>query len=78
MMSKVYWDDFDIEGSGTDVLRGNRETYIGRVVEEPRYNPTTVAMVVGATGVLAVIGTVMARGGLESLKVRRRRSGLLW
>ena len=60
MMSTVHWDDFDMEGSGTAVLRGKKETYVGRVVEEPQHNAVTVAAVVGVTSLLAVIGAVMA------------------
>ena len=59
MMSTVHWDDFDMEGSGTAVLRGKKETYVGRVVEEPQHNAATVAAVVGATSFLAVVGAVM-------------------
>lgn len=70
MMSKVHWGDFDVEGSGADVLRGRKGTYVGRAVEEPQYNPLHIAYAVGATGLLAAVGTFLARGGGRYLKVR--------
>jgi hypothetical protein len=70
MMSKVSWDDFEMEGSGIEVLRGKKETHVGRAVEEPQYNPLHVAYALGATGVLAVVGTFLSRGGGRYLKVR--------
>lgn len=69
MMSKVHWEDFDVSGSGAEVLRGKKDTNIGRVVEEPQYNPVHVAYALGATGILAAVGTFLARGGTRYLKV---------
>jgi hypothetical protein len=72
MMSTVHWDDFDMEGSGTGVLCGKKERYVGRAVEEPQYNAATVAAVVGATSLLVAMGTVVgvALFGSRSLRIR--------
>lgn len=69
MLAKVNWEDFDIEGSGAELLRGKKETYIGRVVEEPQYNPVHVAYALGATGIAVAAGMFLARGGARYLKV---------
>jgi len=70
MMSTVHWDDFDMEGSGAGVLRGKKERYVGRAVEEPQFKVATVATVVGVTSLLAAIGTVMGKGGMKSMGAR--------
>ena len=70
MMSTVHWDDFDMEGSSTGVLRGKKERYVGRAVEEPQFKVATVATVVGVTSLLAAIGTVMGKGGMKSMGAR--------
>lgn len=69
MLSSVHWSDFDVAGSGAQVLRSQKDAYVGRAVEEPHINPSMVAFVVGATGVLAAAGTFLARGGSRYLKV---------
>ncbi|KAJ9622704.1 hypothetical protein H2203_006355 [Taxawa tesnikishii (nom. ined.)] len=43
-LSKVNWDDYEIEGSGSDVLSGKKETKIGRVYEETRVSDKTLTV----------------------------------
>ena len=59
MMSTVYWEDFEMEGSGMGVLRAKKETYVGRAVEEPQCNAVMMAAVVGVTSLLAAIGIAL-------------------
>jgi len=70
LLSNVHWADFDVEGSGAQLLRGKKDTNVGRAVEEPQLNPSTLAYLVGATGVLAAVGTFLARGGSRYLNLK--------
>lgn len=70
-LSKVNWDDYEIEGSGSDVLSGKKETKIGRVYEETRVSDKTLT-VLGAVSVAAVAAGWLARNSryLSAIKAR--------
>jgi hypothetical protein len=69
LLSKVKWDELDISGSGSDVLRGKKETNLGRVVEESQVGLQTIAWGLGAVSVFAVVGGIVARNA-RLLKAR--------
>lgn len=70
-LSKIDWDDYDIEGSAKQELDGKGEVDIGRVVEESRVSDLTVAAL-SVVGVAAVAAGFMARHSryLSSVRVR--------
>lgn len=56
MLAKVDWADFEALGKGSGVVFGQKETKLGRVVEETRVSNTALAV-----GVLAVAGGILLR-----------------
>lgn len=69
-LSQVDWDDYEIEGSGSAILSGKKETRVGRVVEESRVSDATL-MLAAASVALAAAGW-LARNSkfMSSLRVR--------
>ncbi|OJD36157.1 cyclohexanone monooxygenase [Diplodia corticola] len=61
-LETVHWDEFVLEGSGADVVN-QRDTKVGRVVEETRVSNTTIAL--SALSMLAVAGGFLARGNMR-------------
>lgn len=61
-LERVHWDDFIVEGSGADVV-GQKDTRVGRVVEETRVSNTTIAL--SALSMLAVAGGFFARNNVR-------------
>ncbi|KAK4906455.1 hypothetical protein LTR28_000598, partial [Elasticomyces elasticus] len=57
-LSKVDWDDFELRGSGKEVLQGKKQTKVGRVHEETMVSDRTLAVM----SVLSV--TLVAAGWL--------------
>lgn len=70
-LSKVRWDDYEVEGDGTEVLEGKEETSIGRVVEETRVSDAMLA-VLGAAGMAVVAAGWLARNSKYLNRVRVR------
>jgi len=74
MLATVQWSDFEIEGDGKEVLRGEKEVRIGRVKEES----VVGSGVLGMMGLVSVTTAVLAAGwlvrgggrGLGGLRVR--------
>ena len=63
LVETVQWDDFEIEGDGEDVLKGRKESKIGRVREESLVGDRTLSLL-GAVSVGAVVlAGVWARAG---------------
>lgn len=60
MLAKVDWADFEALGKGSGVVFRQKETKLGRVVEETRVSNMTLAL--SAAGVLAVAGGILLRG----------------
>lgn len=58
LLSHVEWNDFEAEGTGTDMIHKDDRTYIGRVVEETRFSLRTLAVV--TTGLCMAAATVIA------------------
>lgn len=54
MLAKLDWNDYEVDGSGNDVLAGKKVTKIGRVVEETRVSDTAIALLTVAS--VAVVG----------------------
>ncbi|OCK79129.1 cyclohexanone monooxygenase [Lepidopterella palustris CBS 459.81] len=63
LLGRVEWADFEVLGSGKEVLGKKKETRLGRVREETRVG--NLGLVLGAVGVVAVVGGVMLRGDLR-------------
>lgn len=57
-LSKVDWEDYEVEGSGSGVLLGKKETKLGRVVEESRVSDATLGVLAAASIALAAAGWV--------------------
>ncbi|KAI9039309.1 flavin-containing monooxygenase [Aspergillus affinis] len=64
-MARVRWDDYIVEGTGKELVKG-KNVYIGRVVEEIPISYT--ALVLGLVGVVA--GGVGYMNGLTGEKIR--------
>lgn len=47
-MSVVKWSEYEIDGTGAGMLRGKKDTYIGRVVEETQVSNKTLAGLVSS------------------------------
>lgn len=52
-LAQVTWDEYEVEGSGQDLLFGRKKTKIGRVVEESRVSDSTIA-ILGAVSAAAL------------------------
>lgn len=52
-LAQVTWDEYEVEGSGQDLLFGRKKTKIGRVVEETRVSDSTIA-ILGAVSAAAL------------------------
>lgn len=70
-LSDLNWDDYEVEGTGKDILGGKRKTHIGRVQEETTFSDLTLTLL-GAVSVAAVAAGYLARNAkyLEALRVR--------
>lgn len=70
-LSKVDWEDYEIEGFGEDVLREKKETSIGRVVEETWISDAAIA-VLGVASMAVVAAGWLARNPryMPSLRIR--------
>lgn len=58
-MSKVQWEDYVAEGSGSDLVLGKKATKVGRVREETLLSNTS--LLVGAASMVAMAGYLVAR-----------------
>lgn len=54
-MSELDWDDFDISGSGADIISGKKKEHLGRVIEETTYSLLGLGSVAAAMVVLATV-----------------------
>ena len=73
MVETVQWDDFEIEGDGKEVLRGKKESKIGRVREESLVGDRMLGLL-GAVSVGAVVlAGVWAKGGARAFSGLRVR-----
>lgn len=61
MLSKIEWNDYDVEGSAAATFTGKGPTFIGRVVEEGQTSLLTLAM--EAAAVVGVLAAVVWRNG---------------
>lgn len=70
-LSKVDWEDYEVEGSGKGVLSGRKETKLGRVVEESRVSDATLGVLAAASMALAAAGW-LARNSryMPSMRIR--------
>ncbi|KAJ5301843.1 hypothetical protein N7508_006706 [Penicillium antarcticum] len=66
-LSKVHWQDYDVDGTGKTDVEGKAATKLGRVREETLLSDMTLLMV-GTVGVLSAVGYLAARSKL--LKAR--------
>ncbi len=48
-LSVVKWSEYGVDGTGADMVRGRKDTYIGRVVEEPQISDKTLAGLVSGS-----------------------------
>jgi hypothetical protein len=64
-LSKVQWQDYIAEGSGSDLVK-KEPTYIGRVREESLLSNTS--LLAGTIGVLAVAGGYVARSRMAKAR----------
>lgn len=71
LLSKVDYEDYEVEGSGTGLVREKPVLKIGRVREESSVSDRTL-MLLGAVSTAAVVGGWLARNSryLAALKVR--------
>ena len=60
ILAKVDWADFEALGKGSGVVFRQKETKLGRVVEETRVS--NMALALSAVGVLTVAGGISLRG----------------
>ncbi|KAK4985050.1 hypothetical protein LTR66_000197 [Elasticomyces elasticus] len=70
-LSKVDWDDFELRGSGKEVLQGKKQTKVGRVHEETMVSDRTLA-VMSVLSVTLVAAGWLARNSryISSLRIR--------
>ncbi|GAB7348768.1 hypothetical protein MBLNU459_g7497t1 [Dothideomycetes sp. NU459] len=71
MLAKVEWEDYEVEGSGSTILWGKKETKIGRVIEESRVSDATLGALAAVSMALAAAGW-MARNSkyVSSWRIR--------
>lgn len=65
-LSKVQWDDYIANGSGSYLVKNKKPTWLGRVHEEPYLSNTS--LLAGAAGLVAVSGYFVARTKLQKAR----------